>query len=59
MPLDIASDLISKEVQLKSLLRRSVKQLREWQINYGENNPAWLPPNGEVKLLEDIEDALK
>lgn len=57
-PLDIASDLISKEMVMKSLLRRARKQLNEWQIKYGENNPSWLPPGGEVKLLEDIEIAL-
>lgn len=58
-PLEIATDLISKELCLKSLLRRAKRQLYEWEKKYGENNPQWLPPSGEVKLLEDIEAELK
>jgi hypothetical protein len=59
MSLDLASDMISNEVKLKSLLRRARKQLEQWEIKYGESNPAWLPPSGEVHLLEDIDAVLK
>ena len=58
---DISLSLLTnngKTEELKNLLNRSVKQLEAWQKKYGENNPAWLPPSGEVKLLEDIAEAL-
>lgn len=41
-----------------SLLLRASRQLREWHAKYGEHQPGWLPPSGDVKLLEDIDTAL-
>jgi hypothetical protein len=58
IPLDIAADMIGNEVKLKALLRRARKQLYEWERKYGESNPSWLPPSGEVHLLEDIDAIL-
>jgi hypothetical protein len=40
------------------LLKRAAKQLTEWHKQYGANNPQWLPPAGDVRLLEDIDEAL-
>ena len=43
--------------KLRALLARAVKQLQAWHVKYGENQPNWLPPSGDVKLMEDA-DAL-
>lgn len=45
--------------KLSELLRRSLMQLGAWQRKYGEHNPEWLPPAGDVILAEDIDTALK
>lgn len=44
--------------ELKSLLGRAAKQLTAWHKKYGENNPQWLPPAGDVRLLEDIDEVI-
>lgn len=54
---DAAKPPQSRE-QLEVLLRRSLVQLGQWQQKYGEHNPEWLPPAGDVRLAEDIEVAL-
>lgn len=41
-----------------ALLRRALAQLGEWQRKYGEHNPQWLPPAGDVRLAEDIDAML-
>lgn len=40
------------------LLKLAANQLKAWHKKYGENNPAWLPPSGDVRLLEAIAEAL-
>lgn len=41
-----------------ALLRRASKQLMAWAEKYGQHDPQWLPPAGDVRLLEDINAAL-
>lgn len=41
-----------------SLLRRASRQLSRWHEKYGEHAPAWIPPAGDVRLQEDIDEAL-
>ena len=43
----------SKTAELQSLIRRAMRQLEKWQDKYGEHNPAWLPPDGDIRLMED------
>jgi hypothetical protein len=43
------------EQTARSLLRRALVQLGKWQVKYGEHNPPWLPPAGDVELAEDID----
>lgn len=38
------------------LLHRALKQLDRWSEKYGEWQPNWLPPAGDVDLAEDIEE---
>lgn len=45
--------------RLCSLLQRCDRQIMAWATKYGEHNPQWLPPAGDVDLLMDIDDALK
>jgi hypothetical protein len=45
--------------RLRGLLRRGMQQIAAWQEKYGEYNPAWLPPAGDVQWMEDVSDALK
>lgn len=40
------------------LLRRGLAQLDAWQKAYGEHQPAWLPPAGDVRWAEDVSAAL-
>ncbi len=40
------------------LLRRALKQLDAWQSKYGDADPEWLPPAGDVRLAEDISEFL-
>ena len=46
------------EKQAIEMLRRAQSQLRKWQEKYGEASPDWLPPAGDVRLLEDIDEAI-
>lgn len=39
---------------VRMLLRRAQSQLLKWAEKYGENNPSWLPPAGDVRLMEDM-----
>lgn len=43
---------------LAALLRRADQQLMAWARKYGEHDPQWLPPDGDVRLSEDINEAL-
>lgn len=45
-----------REKTYESLLRACVGQLRQWNVKYGNFQPSWLPPAGEVSLIETIED---
>lgn len=40
------------------LLVRGAARLREWHAKYGEHQPPWLPPAGDVRWLEDVEAAI-
>lgn len=39
----------------KQLLLRAAQQLAKWHEKYGANKAEWLPPAGDVRLLEDID----
>lgn len=39
----------------KALIQRAAAQLRAWHDVYGKHNPAWLPPAGDVRWLEDAD----
>lgn len=43
---------------LLALLLRAMAQLDQWYEKYGDHNPEWLPPAGDVRLAEDVSDAL-
>jgi hypothetical protein len=43
---------------LVALLRRGLAQLDAWQRKYGEHQPAWLPPAGDVRWAEDVDRIL-
>lgn len=43
------------DIESISLLRRAVKQLNKWSETYGQWQPLWLPPAGDVELWEDID----
>ena len=44
--------------RLRALLRRGMRQLAAWQEKYGEHDPDWLPPAGDVTWMEDVSEAL-
>jgi len=44
--------------RLRNLLQRGQMQLEKWQDKYGEYNPPWLPPAGDVRFAEDAREAL-
>lgn len=43
------------DTQSTFLLRRALKQLDRWAEKYGQWQPEWLPPGGDVTLVEDID----
>ncbi len=47
-----------REQVYQSLLRASVGQLKAWHQKYGQHGPSWLPPGGDVNLMETIDDWL-
>jgi len=55
---NLVTDLRAGEAEDETLLRRCLAQLGRWQGKYGEHNPSWLPPAGDVKLAEDIDSAI-
>jgi hypothetical protein len=55
---NLVTDLRARAAEDETLLRRCLAQLGRWQGKYGEHNPSWLPPAGDVKLAEDIDSAL-
>ena len=42
----------------KWLMKRALNQLSAWQAKYGAWQPYWLPPAGDTRLAEDIDDFL-
>ena len=44
---------------LESLLKQASSHLMAWATKYGNNNPSWLPPAHDVRLLETIDDWLR
>jgi hypothetical protein len=44
-----------EEQDASRLLIRGAKQLRAWHVKYGEHQPQWLPPAGDVRWLEDVQ----
>lgn len=38
-----------------ALIRRAIAQILAWQKVYGEHQPAWLPPAGDVRWMEDAQ----
>lgn len=59
---ELLRDALGVEVEIKPnnllLLLRAEQQIRAWHAKYGKHNPGWLPPAGDVYLLEDIETAI-
>jgi hypothetical protein len=53
---DNAADEVSR---LRSLLHQGQQQLLSWHAKYGNHQPQWLPPAGDVQWLECVADALK
>lgn len=49
----VAAQPAASGVDAKVLLERAARLLGEWQRKYGEHQPDWLPPAGEVRWLED------
>lgn len=39
----------------RALIQRAAAQLRAWHEKYGEHQPGWLPPAGDVRWLEDAD----
>ena len=54
----LARELEIENEKLRSLLRRGLKHLCRWQEKYGESQPQWLPPAGDVALAEDAAEIL-
>lgn len=44
--------------RLRALLRRGLRQIEAWQEKYGEHDPDWLPPSGDVTWMEDVSEAM-
>lgn len=40
-------------MDVRSLIRRGMAQIDAWHAKYGDEQPAWLPPAGDVRWLED------
>ena len=55
---DVHDNLIAENDKLKSLLTLAMRQLDLWQKKYGEFQPEWLPPAGDVRLAEDASAGL-
>jgi hypothetical protein len=47
-------ELLTLLVRNDELLRMALLQLNAWQEKYGAANPAWLPPAGDVPVMEAI-----
>ena len=43
---------------LEQMLGRSLHQLQAWHRIYGEQQPDWLPPSGDVVVLEDADELM-
>ena len=48
----------AENARLRTLLRQGLRQLAAWQEKYGEWQPQWLPPAGDVRWAEDVSEAL-
>ena len=54
----VAVEPSNREAGYESLLKAASGQLRAWHQKYGNHAPSWLPPGGDVSLLETIDDWL-
>ena len=54
----VAVEQKNREAAYESLLKAASGQLRAWHQKYGNHAPSWLPPGGDVSLLETIDDWL-
>lgn len=54
----VRAELQAKIVKRDDLLKRAANQIMKWAESYGSHNPKWLPPDGDVRLLEDIQEVL-
>jgi chromosome segregation ATPase len=48
----------AENARLRTLLRQGMRQLAAWQEKYGDWQPEWLPPAGDVRWAEDASEAL-
>lgn len=55
---EIAEAELQNNKELIHLLRRASRHLNAWHSKYGENNPGWPPPAGDVQLQETIAVAI-
>ena len=54
----VAVEPTNREAAYESLLKAASGQLKAWHQKYGNHAPSWLPPGGDVSLLETIDDWL-
>jgi len=54
-PSQAAAQPESLDAETRMLVRRVTAQLLAWHHKYGGHNPRWLPPAGDVKVLEDVD----
>ena len=54
---DEVERVVAQRDKLLGLVKRSHLQIMAWAEQYGNHNPEWLPPAGDVRLLEDIAEA--
>lgn len=55
---DEVDRIVAQRDKLLGLVKRSHRQIMAWAEQYGKHNPEWLPPAGDVRLLEDIAEAV-
>jgi hypothetical protein len=54
-----AEKLLADRDRAVRLLHLAMAQLRRWSEAYGTHTPPWLPPGGDVRLAEDVDEFLR
>lgn len=55
---DCIDELQAHRDRAVRLLHLAMRQLRRWSEAYGQHTPPWLPPGGDVRLAEDVDEFL-